>query len=88
MSISVADWLIGKNIIVMFCITYSPEVLHGSHSAETVLGVSKGGVNKQLLHDFGIVVHACVCHSKGHYKSFKKHVLFLATVCLFLFFCL
>ena len=46
--------------------TYPPEVHHGRHAAEVVLGVFKLRVEEELAHHLRVVVHRRARHAERH----------------------
>ena len=46
---------------------HPPEVVHGCHSTEGVLGVRKLWVEEELTHHLGVVIHGGAGHPKGYW---------------------
>ena len=51
--------------------SYPPEVVHGGHTAERVLGVGERTVQEQFTHHLRVVVHGRVGHAESHCKVRK-----------------
>lgn len=62
----------------MYTCTHFPEIINVGDCPESTARFM-GGVQKQVAHDLGVVVHGSGGHSKGHWNNQINRILLIHT---------